>query len=901
MIVSLINLEHENHPPNPPLVNGGSIAWLPSLPRGEGAELVSSYLRFILYLLVILILASYPNTSYAQDLILRIPVTHEGIYRITYEYLGVYGQSYGIDPKNIIPSQIHVYNREKDVAIIVEGEEDGSFDAGDFVEFYGVPVRFGDPEYKYTDENVYWLKISSDPAVRMAGWDSSGAGVTQTSYLYSYHVESNWYYWETMPAGSGLDHWFWGERIKAGDSRSYGLRGVDLTNTDSSKPAEVRVYLHGKTDDPVAPDHTTKVSLNGTVLGEVQWDGQKPVTHSFKDVPANRINNGDNIVTFEETQNPDVTVDSIFVNWIEIDYYKKFIAEGNRIKFTAEGQGERNFSITGFSSPLIYVFDVSDPDKVRRLRNPIITSHSGGGYKAIFSDTISEKAAYLAISFPAIEENRFDFFTDSLSLKSADNGADYIIITHEEFRDAVLPLASHRESQGYRVKVVTTKEIYNEFSGGIFTPAAIKNFLKYAYENWKGEAPEFVVLIGDANIDYKDYWGTKQINYVPTYLIETALLGETPSDNWFVTVAGDDPLPDMFIGRIPAKSADEVKAVVNKIISYETGGQGSWQGRVLFAANDQDPRFDEYSEEWAGYVTAGYTSSKIYASKYTDKAQPRVDLINQLNNGVLLTSFFGHGSIDLWAVTGDIQELFTSDDASKLSNHGMYPFVVGFNCLNGFFAGPSEGTPIILPDGSSIYYSIPLSEAILMKEDKGAIAMWSPSAFAYPSEQRLIGHELFSGIFEKGNKILGSVTTAAKVNPFIKGEIYEENLDVFTFFGDPATKLALPVAGNDVKASDGGGKSGGGGCFIATAAFGSYLHPYVRILRDFRDDVLMQSASGRKFVSLYYRLSPPAAEWISQRPWARAVARVLLLPVILLAWLFITIPACLQAVFISLL
>lgn len=863
---------------------------------------IKSFFPFLFSSLIlsISILFGYPNNALAQGIILKIPVTHEGIYRITYEYLGAYGQSYGINPKNIIPSQIHIYNREKDAAIFVKGEEDGSFDAGDFVEFYGVPVRSGDPEYKYTDENVYWLKISSDPAVRMAEWDSSGLGITQTSYLYTYHGESNWFYWEGMPDGAGLDHWFWWEKIKSGESRQYAFDGVDLTYLDSSMNAEVRVYLHGKTDDPADPDHATKVSLNGSVLGEIKWDGQKPLTYSFKDVPANQLMNGENTVLFEEIKNPEVMVDSIYFNWIEIDYYKKFTATGNRLKFNVIGQGNLNFFISGFSSPLIDVFDVSDPDKVRRLKNPIITSHSGGGYKVNFSDNVSGKAAYLAISFPAFEENKVDFFTDPLSLKSADNGADYIIITHEEFKDAVIPLAAHRESQGYRVKVVTTKEIYNEFSGGIFTPDAIKSFLKYAYENWKGDPPEFVVLVGDANVDYKDYWGTKQINYVPAYLVDTALVGETPSDNWFVTVAGDDPLPDMFIGRIPAKSADEVNAVVNKIISYETGGPGSWQGRVLFAANDQDPRFDEYSEEWAGYVPAGYTSSKIYASKYTDKAQPRTDLINQLNNGVLLTSFFGHGSIDLWAVTGDTQELFTSEDASKLSNQGMYPFVVAFNCLNGLFAEPSEGTPIILPDGSTLYYYVPLAEAMLMQEDKGAIAMWSPAAFAYPSEQRLIGHELFSGIFEKGNNILGSVTTMAKVNPFVKGEIYEDNLNVFTFFGDPATRLAL-IAGKDSGVEQGGGGGGGGGCFIATAAFGSYLHPYVRILRDFRDGVLLQNVAGRKFVNLYYRMSPPAADWISRRAWAKAVVRVLLLPVIFVAWLLINIPVWLQAFFISLL
>lgn len=74
---------------------------------------------------------------------------------------------------------------------------------------------------------------------------------------------------------------------------------------------------------------------------------------------------------------------------------------------------------------------------------------------------------------------------------------------------------------------------------------------------------------------------------------------------------------------------------------------------------------------------------------------------------------------------------------------------------------------------------------------------------------------------------------------------------------------------------------GGGGCFIATAAYGSYLHPKVAELRDFRDRFLLTNAPGRLFVSLYYRLSPPVAEVIGKHEWMRGAARGLLLPVIL--------------------
>ncbi len=105
---------------------------------------------------------------------------------------------------------------------------------------------------------------------------------------------------------------------------------------------------------------------------------------------------------------------------------------------------------------------------------------------------------------------------------------------------------------------------------------------------------------------------------------------------------------------------------------------------------------------------------------------------------------------------------------------------------------------------------------------------------------------------------------------------------------DPGDDTVSPAVGAVEDGGDAASSSGSSGfCFIATAAYGTPLARQVRILSRFRDVYLLPNALGKKFVELYYRYSPPVAEYIASRPYLKAIVRISLLPLIGFGWLML--------------
>jgi hypothetical protein len=341
-----------------------------------------------------------------------------------------------------------------------------------------------------------------------------------------------------------------------------------------------------------------------------------------------------------------------------------------------------------------------------------------------------------------------------------------------------------RQDQGLRIQVVDVQDIYDEFAYGMVTPQAIKDFLTYAYENWTAPAPQYVLLVGDSSYDYKDLWGMGTVIHVPAYL---TYMGETVTDEWFVTVSGNDAVPDMYIGRLPAQTAAEAGAMVNKIIAYESAlNTKTWEKDILLVADDQTEDFEiifkTMNEDAAALLPAGMNQPyKGYLQDFLDAGfsagDLRNDILAQIDQGMLIVNFSGHGYVHGWAD----EVLFDAGFVGNLGNAGKYPFMVSMSCLTGYFAYPEAWT-------SS------LAEVLLRAEEKGTAAALMPTGMTTTAGQHVMNTALFETVFSEDVRRLGPAIAQAKQQLLANGNAYFEQVSAtFLLFGDPAMQLNVPL------------------------------------------------------------------------------------------------------------
>ena len=429
-------------------------------------------------------------------------------------------------------------------------------------------------------------------------------------------------------------------------------------------------------------------------------------------------------------------MDISLLDYIHLTYWRAYRAHENGLKLTA--QGGRQVSVGGFSHPQVQVVDITDPLSVMEVEGKV--KAQGSGYAITFRAPGSGPRILLALTGEKAKSPAQVVLNQPSNWHQGMRGYDLVIISHQDFLESVKPLKNLRENQGYSVALVDVEDVYDEFSFGVKTPQAIKDFLLRAKSQWK-KAPRFVLLAGDASSDPRNFLGYGNFDFVPTKLVDTAYL-ETASDDWFVDFGGDG-LPKMALGRLPVQTPQEVSAMVAKIIAYE---KSSGMNEALLVADKKEKTDNFDFAEAAQKVGALFPSTvgvrKVFRGEFGSDAQAKEALLNYLGQGTLLVNYLGHGGMMEWR-----GQVLTTDDAEGLLNGQPFPFFINMTCLNGFFQAP---------------FGDSLAEALLKAEQGGAVAVWTSSGMTEPGGQLMMNQELIRQLFSRENVTIGEAAMKAK-------------------------------------------------------------------------------------------------------------------------------------------
>ena len=397
---------------------------------------------------------------------------------------------------------------------------------------------------------------------------------------------------------------------------------------------------------------------------------------------------------------------------------------------------------------------------------------------------------------------------DFEALCTADHASqvDFIIITPDAFLSEANRLAAFKETRSTQPLTTMVKaysDIIGQYNAGNRDPYAIWHFLADMYKQAPDPTPLYVLLFGDGHYDYQNRIFSAPV-YIP-YLYEPGIMW--PCDDIFTMVNSSEDLSnDMAIGRIPANSVDDARAVVDKIIEYDNReNPGEWQLNAMLVADDptdlaqgssfvgQTVFIRDSERLYNDHFPKVMQTKKVYLTEYPERYitelqtmgrdGAREDIMEAFLNGVSFVNYYGHGDPSVWTQ----EKVFVSNDLVRLDVDRHYPLILAATCS----WGRSD-----VPDFQS------MAEDIVTMDANGAIATIATvrSVFHGSSTSANVKfvEDFMTGLFE-GNpsyaytSLMGDAVLYAKnESNNLYGTTKVNNNMKFMYFGDPTLIPAFP-------------------------------------------------------------------------------------------------------------
>jgi len=747
----------------------------------------------------------------------KMPIAEDGLYRISYETL----QESGFPVSGSNPQLIQLFSREKQLRVNVAGESDGSFDPGDYIEFYGLKNSgwldsltysssnaISNPYFSlFNDTSMVFITLGNSPGLRTPVEQYTDfSGFTPSSYAWfqpyrEYHDE--YLQGRLDPNGIGLPSYgaaegWMSQRFSVSYSFQTDLPTPNAYSAPDAPPTLVRALSAGASLANISPNHHLQVGWGNSfnVAIDTIYYGYQRNDLQFI-IPPNQLGSSFTRITHRGVDDLGAAVDNHAVAWVSLRYPHTWqlndYVEGDLIAVEDEdGDGWIYIEATNLSivDPRFFISG-------NGFYREVVPVNEGNVWKCLLPVSDLSGNARIRIlsasSFGTVSElsrvTNTGFFTDYLTteLDSA-----FVIITHPSLWNAATSYAAYRQQNGMEVLLANVEELYLQYGGGIPKhPLAISRFCKDMIDAWP-EDPGHLFFIGksihemtiSANQGARLNPEIYARNLVPTW-------GWPPSDAMF-TARLNAPLYHSAIptGRLSAETPQEVMEYLSKVIQLESQPPARWQKNILHFGGGgnafEQNLFKGYLENYKNIAQDTSYAARVYTflKNTTDPIQMNLSDSIQilLNEGAAVMTFFGHASS-----TGFDQNL---DAPQNYSNQGKYPLLIGNSCYTG---------NIHLSEAQST------SEQFVLVPDRGVIGFLAKGDLGIPLYLDLYTNQFYRNLFQDNyGKTIGQCMRESVLDFQQVGDFYRENVALtFGLHGDPSVRLyPRPLPDYDVKLSD---------------------------------------------------------------------------------------------------
>ncbi len=751
---------------------------------------------------------------------IKIAVSRPGIQRVT----GAALAAAGLNITTTNPALLHLRLNGQPIALETRGADDGRLDWGDEIRFYAPSA--GD---RWNTTTLYWLTVEATAGARMSTRDATaGAGPAHSIATEQRVWRNNKLYDSLMPGPNG-DHWF-AHRLLTGPGSPSAIVSVPITTSlpkwsirgflplsqgnaagslSRMSPAReaalaseaatpyTRLIVAGSAQ--TGGQHHLSVRLGASAVSAL-WSGAGDWQHTF--TFTGTIGNDWVSLTLVSGAMPDSI--SIANIQYEASVMLSFAGRGSAFSGSA---GVTRYQLRGTPAGRT-LYDVTLP------QTPTIV-HIPAGTDIQF-DHGSVARDYLLAGPGTLVAPQVIAHTP-VDLVSPRN-ARLIYIGPASLHATLAPLITLRQAQGFTTFVADTQAIYDTWSYGQVSPAAIRAFLQHAAGAWT-VAPRYVTLVGDGTSDPHDYTarGALNVNLVPPYLAPVdPWIRETACDTCYGQLDGDEPLsdpfPDVSVGRLPVKSAAELDGVIGKIVNYETAAVGpvlnSWRSRIGFLADnyrEPDGTADAAGDfaamaDWTiALQPAAISPQRVYYDPYppTQLTAPwRVGsalsaytrTIEMFNAGAGVINFYGHAHQFQIASTASFTNPNNSQpasyllylyDADQLNNANRLPIMIQMTCYTGAFQ-------TALASGTT------LDERLILAQG-GAIAVWGNTGKGIAYGNTYLQRGFYTALWNAPAMAtrLGDLVLAGYFDLLTQSPCCQESANTYVVLGDVATRARV--------------------------------------------------------------------------------------------------------------